>query len=177
MNYYESVRNLRLFWEKGVSLYQSGLRGSGSYFTPEEVKQLAALGHTPQEVYDFAEDYCNGGDPTLEDFIAVACVRLDYFNVIQKRVHSKTVIDMDKLPAKSEALNGIAWLPRILPKARAKLRGEMPLDLMYGCGGDRRFLKENNIHPAEFLRVVWSKMDDDNAIVEWVTERRKQSGI
>lgn len=51
----------------------------------------------------------------------------------------------------------------------------MPPELMYGCGGDRRFLKENNIHPAEFLRLVWSKFDDDQAIADWVAERRKQS--
>ncbi len=175
MNYYESVRNLRRFWEKAVKLYQSGQRGSASFFTAPEVEQLAALAHTPQEVYDFAEDFCNGGEPTLEDFIAIATARLDYFNVVQNRVHSKNVIDMDKLPSKSESLNGIVWLPRILPKARAKLRGEMPLELMYGCGGDRRFFKENNIHPAEFLRHVWSKMDDDQAIAAWVAERRKQS--
>ena len=35
-------------------------------------------------------------------------------------------------------IDGIAWLPRILVKARLKLRGEMPADLMYGCGGDRQ---------------------------------------
>lgn len=107
MNYYESIRNLRQFWEKAVKLYQSGQRGSVSYFSAEEVAQLASLGHTAQEVYDFAEDFSNGGEPALEDFVAVAAARLDYFNVVQKRVHSKTVIDVSKLPAKTDTLNGI----------------------------------------------------------------------
>ena len=50
-------------------------------------------------------------------------------------------VDMEQLPAKAAQVDGIAWLPRIIAKARAKLRGEMPPDLMYDCGGDRDFLE------------------------------------
>ena len=63
---------------------------------------------------------------------------------------------------------GVAWLPRLIAKARAKLRGEMPGELMYGCGGDRAFLRRVNIHPADFLREVWSARDDDEKIIEYV---------
>jgi hypothetical protein len=69
-------------------------------------------------------------------------------------------------------VDGIVWLPRILPKTRAKLRGELPASMMYGCGGDRRFFKENDILPAEFLALVWRAADDDGAIIAWVKARR-----
>jgi hypothetical protein len=60
-----------------------------------------------------------------------------------------------------------------MPKARAKLRGELPTSLMYGCGGDRRFFKQHDIHPAEFLQVVWHCGDNDKAIIDWVEKRGK----
>jgi hypothetical protein len=62
-----------------------------------------------------------------------------------------------------------------MPKARAKLRGELPASLMYCCGGDRRFFKTHNILPAEFLSLVWRHLNDDNAIVEWVVRRSQAS--
>jgi hypothetical protein len=75
---------------------------------------------------------------------------------------------MDRLPSKDATVEGIGWLPRIIPKAKAKLRGEMPEDLMFDCGGDRRFFKENKIHPADFLRTVWAAGDDDAEIIAFV---------
>ena len=56
---------------------------------------------------------------------------------------------------------------------RAKLRGEMPSDLMFDCGGDRKFLQSVNHHPADFLRHVWAAGDDDRKIIEVV---KKQAG-
>ena len=44
---------------------------------------------------------------------------------------------------------------------------------MYGCGGDRRFFKQHDIHPSEFLQVVWQAGDNDKAIVDWVAKRAK----
>ena len=76
------------------------------------------------------------------------------------------------MPDKTAELRGVVWLPRIIPKARAKLRGELPPSLMYSCGGDRKFLKENDIFPAEFLSLVWRHEKDDAAIAEWVVRRR-----
>ena len=81
-------------------------------------------------------------------------------------------LDPETLPAKTDSVRGIVWLPRILPKAKAKLRGELPPEIMYGCGGDRRFFKENNLHPAEFLRVNWAYEDSPEKIIDWVEARR-----
>jgi hypothetical protein len=44
---------------------------------------------------------------------------------------------------------------------------------MYCCGGDRRFFKAHDIHPAEFLRVVWAYEARDDRIVDWVEARSK----
>jgi hypothetical protein len=80
------------------------------------------------------------------------------------------------MPAKKDSVKGIEWLPRIIPKAKAKLRGELPDSLMYCCGGDRRFFKANNILPAEFLSIVWRNGDHDAATVDWVAARSKTAG-
>ena len=48
----------------------------------------------------------------------------------------------------------------------------MPPDLMYGCGGDRKFFKSNGIDPADFLRIVWAARADQAEIVSWVKEKR-----
>jgi Domain of unknown function (DUF5069) len=75
----------------------------------------------------------------------------------------------DNIPTFGDELDGMAYLPRILAKARAKLRGELDPDLMYGCGGDRNFLgKHGNIHMADFLRRVWSAGEDDQEVADWV---------
>jgi hypothetical protein len=77
------------------------------------------------------------------------------------------------MPAKTDTAKGIEWLPRIIPKAKAKLKGELPPSLMYCCGGDRRFFKAHDILPSEFLGVVWRNGDNDMATVEWVVARSR----
>jgi hypothetical protein len=75
---------------------------------------------------------------------------------------------MNALPAKSAAVDGSAWLPRLIAKARIKLRGELNPELMYGCAGDRPFLRRHHMTLPQFLRLVWGKGDDDRAVVEAV---------
>jgi hypothetical protein len=78
------------------------------------------------------------------------------------------VVPMSQLPAKSAQVDGIAWLPRLIVKARIKLRGEMDPDLMYGCAGDRPFLRERNLTLAQFLQLVWDSGSDDRRIIDAV---------
>jgi hypothetical protein len=164
---------LKQLWEKAVRLYQSGNKDSGTYFSSEESAFLAGIGHTAQEVFDFAEDYVSGGEPDFETFLQIAALRRHYFlNVMQGQAGDK-VVDTGDLPPKSEAVAGIEWLPRIIPKARAKLSGEMSPDLMFGCGGDRNFFKKHRIHPAEFLAFVMMNFDNDDAIIDFVVQRSK----
>ena len=140
----------RKLWEKAVAQYTAGNRGVATYYDPF----LDTIGYTAQELYDFAEDWVKYQEPSFETALLIAAARRDYFLVIQKGQRSTKRIRMEDLPAKTASVAGLEWLPRVIQKARAKLRGEMPDDLMFGCGGDRNFFKKVNVHPADFLRVV-----------------------
>jgi hypothetical protein len=44
----------------------------------------------------------------------------------------------------------------------------MPPDLMYGCAGDRPFLRRMHLTLAQFLKLVWECGADDRRIVDAV---------
>ncbi|MBI2515375.1 MAG: DUF5069 domain-containing protein [Opitutae bacterium] len=173
MNHYDFADKFRALYEKAVKLYAAGRTGADTYFTAGELAFLAANGLTAQNLYDYAEDHNNGGEPGYDRALAIELVRRDYFLNAQHGRPSTKVLDESKMPAKTDAVKGIEWLPRIIPKTKAKLRGELPASLMYSCGGDRRFFKLHDIHPAEFLTVVWRHEHDDDAIINWVAKRSK----
>ena len=159
-----------------VAKYRGGhQKASGLVDTAGQIF-LKKIGHSEQEFFDFVEDFARGGEPTLETALEVAAVRRDYFLEVQQGELSKNSFPMDKLPPKDAQVEGIVWLPRLLQKAEVKLRGEMPPDLMYGCGGDRPFLRSMNVELAEFLRLVWLYGDDDRKIIENVKKRRAELG-
>jgi hypothetical protein len=66
-------------------------------------------------------------------------------------------------------VHGITWLPRLIPKARAKLRGELPASMMFCCGGDRDFFKKHAITAAEFLALVRAHENDSQPIIDLLT--------
>ena len=171
MKHYDFADKFRALYDKAVRLYASGQTGAGTYFTAEETAFLAANGINAQHLYDYAEDHHNGGEPGYDRALAIELIRRDYFLNVQAGKASTQVLDDAKMPAKTDAIAGIEWLPRIMPKTKAKLRGELPASLMYSCGGDRRFFKEHDIHPAEFLSLVWRNENNDQAIVDWVVRR------
>ena len=42
---------------------------------------------------------------------------------------------------------------------------------IYCCENDRRFFREHgNIHPADFLRVVWAAGDSDPKVYDYVRQ-------
>jgi hypothetical protein len=155
-----------------VLKYNAGHQKAAGLVDHEASKFLGSIGYAEQEFFDFVEDFAKGGEPTLETALAIAEVRRDYFLREQKSQRSTHEIDMAALPSKDAEVAGIGWLPRLIPKAEAKLRGEMPPDLMYGCGGDRKFFRTNGIEPAEFLRQVWNAHGDNHAVVGWVKKNR-----
>lgn len=171
MPHYEFTAHFRRIYDQAVALYSKGQRGADTFFDASDRGFLAANGLTPQHIYDYAEDHSNYGEPGYDNALAIELVRRDYFLNVQQGRASSTVLDDSTLPAKTAAIRGIEWLPRIIPKTKAKLRGELPLSLMYCCGGDRKFLKTHDILPAEFLALVWRHENDDNAIVDWVARR------
>lgn len=156
-----------------VEQYDEGNKDYEEWFDDEDIKFLEAIGCKERELFDFVEDHCvsDGQDPTATTALLIASVRRDYFLTIQKSVPSEHVVAPNELPAKNAEMGGIVWLPRIIVKARAKLRGEMDPDTMFGCGGDRAFLSKHDIHPADFLRHVWACGDDDAKILAYVMAR------
>lgn len=171
MKHYDFSDRFRALYDQAVKLYASGRKGAETYFTAEDAAFLAANGIAPQHLYDYAEDHNNYGEPGYDRALAIELVRRDYFLNAQGGKASGRTLETAAMPAKTDAVQGIEWLPRLMPKARAKLRGELPADLMYGCGGDRAFFKKHDIHPAEFLSLVWRSGDNDRAIVDWVVKR------
>jgi hypothetical protein len=149
--------------------YRCGARDLDRFYSGEDLAFLATIGHQPREFFDFVEDYCDDGIPTPSTALLVAAVRRDYFLTVQKGVTSTKVLSRDDLPTFGHELEGLAYLPRILAKARAKLRGELDPDIMFCCGGDRKFLKQHGaITPADFLRHVWAAGDNDRKLAAWV---------
>lgn len=171
MKHYDFAKKFHALFEQAVARYSSGKRGADKFFSAEELAFLAANGLTAQHLYDYAEDRNNYGDPDAGTALAIESVRRDYFLNVQGGRALTIVLDDSTLPPKSAAVNGITWLPRLLPKARAKLRGELPASLMFCCGGDRAFFQEHDIYPAEFLSAIWRHGDDDAAMIDWVARR------
>jgi hypothetical protein len=178
MKNYDFANQFRALYDRAVALFAEGKRGAETFFTPEEKNFLSANGITPQHLYDYAEDH-NGyaGEPGPQQALAIELVRRDYFKNAQRSQPSAQVLDDSRLPTKTDSVRGIEWLPRLIPKARAKLRGELPASLMYCCGGDRRFFKEHDILPSEFLALVWRHEKDDDAIVDWVVRRSAAKSV
>jgi hypothetical protein len=156
-----------------VPKYQAGHQKAAGLVDEKGHAFLESIGYTEQEFFDFVEDFAKGGVPTLETALEITEVRRDYFLNEQQGQRSTQQIDMAMLPSKDAEVAGIGWLPRLIPKAQAKLRGEMPPDLMYGCGGDRKFFRTNSIDPAEFLRQVRQAGGNTQAVVDWVAKTRR----
>ena len=171
----DSVGWKRMFadlFTSSVEKYQSGHHRAKALVDSAENQFLASIGYSEQEFFDFVEDFAKGGEPTLATALSIAEVRRDYFLKEQGGHASSKRVVVSDLPAKDAALDGIAWLPRIIQKAEAKLRGEMPAELMYGCGGDRRFFRTNEIDPADFLREIWKTNGDSKKIADWVRAQK-----
>lgn len=173
MNHYTYHIELKKIWNNACKSYQHGEREPSKMVSPDEIAYLESIGLNQQDLFDAVDDNQRyDGDPDFETFLLVSAVRRDYFIEKQQCKSSGNLIVVDDLPAKTDSVRGIEWLPRIYPKAVAKIRGELPPEIMYGCGGDRRFLKACNIHPADMLRAAWQFEDDKEAFYDWVVSKR-----
>jgi len=152
-------------WDRGIAAWKAGRNSAQTMFTPADVAFLAGIGCTAQELFDFVDDSLGYDDVDFESVLAVTAIRREYFLNVMHGKPSGRVVPMSELPAKSAEVDGIAWLPRLIAKARIKLRGELNPDLMYGCAGDRPFLRSHHLTLPQFLQLVRDKGDDDRAIV------------
>ncbi len=161
-------------FENKVTDYRNGIRNPKVMFSIGEEHFLRTLGATSQEIFDFVEDWVEDGVPDPETARAITKIRRDYFYSEQQGRLSDNQRSEHEFPSRSATLAGLPWFPRIIAKAQAKLRGELPPNLMYSCGGDRRFLKTVNVSPVEFLQKVWDAGDNIEDIVTFVTDRAKR---
>jgi hypothetical protein len=161
-------KQFREVWDRGVAAWNAGRRSAKTMFNADDVKFLASIGCTAQELFDFVDDSLVYGEPDFATALTVQAIRRDHFLNVLGSKPTGHIASMDDLPAKADAVDGIAWLPRIIEKARLKLRGEMPDDLMYGCGGDRAFMKQVKMTLPQFLTLVRDSGNDDRRIVEAV---------
>lgn len=141
-----------------------------SYYSGSDLSFLESIGYKPRELFDFVEDLADEGVPSESTALLIAAARRDYFLTVQNGVASSHEISRSDVPTFGDEFNGMPYLPRIIAKAEAKLRGELHPDMMFSCGGDRKFLSENGgIHPADFLRHVWSARGDSQKVAEFVS--------
>lgn len=171
MSHYTFSATFRSVYDRAAARFARGDATPANLLSAEDVAFLAANGITPGHVFDYVDDLVGYGEPSFDHAHGIELVRRDYFHNVQDSRPSTRLLDPATLPAKTDSVRGIAWLPRLLPKAHAKLRGELPPQLMYGCGGDRAFFKQHDILPHEFLNLVWRFEDDDVAIIDWVARR------
>jgi hypothetical protein len=156
-----------------LTTFNAGDKDFENYYRPADRAFLASIGCKTREFFDFVEDFSGENEPSISTALLVAAVRRDYFLTVQKDIPSSQVMTRDDIPGFGEELAGMAYLPRILAKGRGKLRGELDPDIMFGCGGDRNFLKKcGDIHLADFLRHLWAAGDDDQKITRWIQSQK-----
>lgn len=172
MNYFWDTTFAELF-QRCIERYQSGDENFEHYYSEADLKFLRSIGYKKREFFDFVEDHADSGgtEPSLGTAILIASVRRDFLNVVQEGKTSEDQITSEDLAARDAELGGHVWLPRIIVKARAKLHGELHPEIMYGCGGDRKFLRSHDIQPADFLRAVWAAENDDLMVLDYVNGR------
>jgi hypothetical protein len=160
-------------FDRCLTRYRSGDTDYSGYYSADDLAFLDSIGYQPREFFDFVEDLAEIGEPSLTTAVMIASVRRDYLTEIMHGAKSDHILDPASLPAKTSEVDGFVWLPRILVKARAKLRGELDPNTMFCCGGDRAFLKRHDIAPADFLRAVWAAGDDDAKVIDYVKRNSK----
>ncbi len=166
-------QQFREVYDRGTAAWKAGRRTPKTMFDETDTAFLAGIGCTAQELFDFVDDYPRYGEPNFDTVVEITAIRRDYFLNVLGGKPTGHVASMADLPAKTDKADGIAWLPRLIAKARLKLRGEMPADLMYGCGGDRPFVREMRTTLPKFLALVRDSGDDDRLIIEAVKRKAR----
>ena len=124
-------QEFRTLFDRCVGEYKGGNTDFNSYYNDDDRAFLESIGYKPREFFDFVEDYADEGLPTPETAVLVAAVRRDFLHSVQDGNLSDAEISNGDLPARDAELGGLLWLPRILAKARAKLRGELDPEMMF----------------------------------------------
>ena len=167
----------RKIYAKARRAYLDGATDAATCIAAADRPFLAGIGCSAQELFDLVEDDVTVGEPGIDRAVGITRVRREYFREVDGGRASGRTLGAADIPSPSATLGGIAWLPRILAKARAKLRGELPPELMYSCGGDRRFLRDNGLEADAFLKAVWKAGDDEASILDYVRRRGRDRSV
>ena len=159
---------LKEIHRKAVAAYQDGDRDADKLVPREEVDFLATLGVSSQVLLDYAEDFSRSGEPDRATFVRVAEIRRDYFRNVRKGIPATGVVPEPALPLREDEWEGIAWLPRITQKARCFLEGSLCKEIMYGCSGDRSFLRKFLLTLPGFLEKVRDSAEAPAKILDYV---------
>ncbi|MFZ4777022.1 MAG: hypothetical protein ACOYM3_16760 [Terrimicrobiaceae bacterium] len=150
---------------KAAEKYRLGSGSPLQLASREDTEFLKACGLSLQVLLDYVEDFVRTGEPDAGTFSQVAEIRRQYFQEIQKGVPSNQVVNEPDLPLRSDEWDGIDWLPRISEKARCFLEGSLCQEVMYGCGGDRAFLRNFHLTLPGFLKMVRDSGQDRGRIL------------
>lgn len=147
-----------LFWEEvhrqAVEAYRTGCREPHAILPAALLEASQSAGVSARVVFDYAEDFAGCGEPTAEDFAEIAEIRAAEFRRCGEEMSPPRIVPERALPLRSDEWEGIPWLPRIFAKARCFLAGTLADEVMFGCGGDRAFVKRHGISLPGFLRAV-----------------------
>ena len=125
-------QRFRALFNEGVERHKAGRQSPNTMFEADEIQFLESIGCSSQEMFDFCDDYVRWDDVIYDHVEELQTVRYEYFkNELNSKPASRRM-EMGEFPEKSDEVEGIAWLPRLIVKARAKLDGQLPADLMYG---------------------------------------------
>ena len=119
MQAYDWTARFRTLYDKALEKYTAGQRAPAAFFSTEEQSFLQSIGARPVELFDFAED---AGGLDRETALLIAAARRDYFLVMQHGAPSDRRIAISDFPPKDAELSGIPWLPRLILKAKSRLR-------------------------------------------------------
>ena len=158
----------RQVYDRGVAAWDAGRKSPDLMFGADDVKFLGSIGCTAQELFDFVDDFRRYEEPDFDTALAITAIRRDYFQQVLHGRATGRVARMEDLPPKTAEVDGLAWLPRLIEKARLKLRGEMPDDLMFGCGGDRAFVQSVNMTLPQVLELARDAGENDRRIIDEV---------
>ena len=161
---------LNQFHEQASANYRSGCRQPSQILPAADLDTLAKLGISAQFLYDAVDDLARYGVPDQAVFVELAQMRADYFQSTLQGRSATRIVQESELPLKSAEFEGVSWLPRIIRKAQCFLEGSLCDDIMYGCAGDRSFLKKYNATLPSFLAVVRDTHGDPAQALRFLTD-------
>ncbi|MFI3243187.1 MAG: hypothetical protein R3Y56_02915 [Akkermansia sp.] len=137
------------------------------FFYPSELEFLTSIGYKAQEMFDYIADYAQTGQPSPSTTLLIASKRRTYFFTAQRAMNSTSKpTSLSDLPSPEDDFGGYVYMPHIIGKAEAKLRGTLDDGIMYSNARDRQFFEENGgISPADFLGMVNNVRGDRQKLI------------